>query len=353
LWLLVPALALAGYGDATDGHPSAEERELFVWANAVRVAPEEFLAEYEAGGCDWDDFSAAEQSPTHPLRWNAGLGSAARRHSEDMREHGNFGHVGSDGSTLGDRLSFFPGTVGENVSSGYADPEDATLEGWMCSPSHREILMSDMWDELGTGMADDYFTQDFGESYGPPRAVSMAAHVRESGRTVVFADWWASDGEAPDRYEVVVDGIAWPMGLLWGEPGQGIYATPLDHLGDECHVYFVEAERAGVITRFPESGAYGWGDCGWDDATAEWTASRPDRIRGGDPIEGVPDDPGLGLDEAVADEVEDTLGTSSPRGCGAREPSVLAFLAMVSFAGARPRSRGRPSPPARTRPRRR
>jgi hypothetical protein len=352
LWLLVPALALAGYGDAIDGHPSAEERELFVWANAARVAPHEFLAQYEAGGCDWDEFSAEEQTPTHPLRWNPELAGAARRHSQDMLEHGNFGHVGSDGSTLRDRLSFFPGTVGENVSSGYSDPEDATLEGWMCSPSHREILMGSRWDELGTGMAGPYFTQDFGDSYGPPRAVSMAAHVREGGRTVVFADWWDGGGQPPDRYEVVVDGVAWPLGLLWGEPGQGIFATPLD-LGDDCHLYYVEAERNGVITRFPEQGAYGWGDCGWDDPGAAWTASRPERVTAGDPIDGVPDVPGQGLDEDVAEDVEDTLGTAPPEGCVARQPAALVLIAMISFAGARPRSRGRPSRPARSQPRRR
>ena len=37
MWLLLVTVALAGYGDPTDGVPDPAERELFVWTDAARV----------------------------------------------------------------------------------------------------------------------------------------------------------------------------------------------------------------------------------------------------------------------------------------------------------------------------
>ncbi|BDG29526.1 CAP domain-containing protein [Thermus thermophilus] len=39
-----------------------------------------------------------------PLAWDARLTAAARAHTEDMAAHGFLGHVGTDGSTVRERV---------------------------------------------------------------------------------------------------------------------------------------------------------------------------------------------------------------------------------------------------------
>jgi len=48
---------------------------------------------------------ARRQVGLPPLKENPRLGIAARGHSQDMADHDYFGHTGSDGSTLADRLN--------------------------------------------------------------------------------------------------------------------------------------------------------------------------------------------------------------------------------------------------------
>ena len=48
LWITT---ALAGYGDPQLGHPTPDERLVFLWTNAARVEPGAFTADYQSGGC--------------------------------------------------------------------------------------------------------------------------------------------------------------------------------------------------------------------------------------------------------------------------------------------------------------
>ncbi len=74
--------AMAGYGDVDEfGLPSWAERDVHIWTNAVRVDPEAFSADYEAGGCSFDSFLPAEKVKLPPLkcsdRWPMYLPSRA------------------------------------------------------------------------------------------------------------------------------------------------------------------------------------------------------------------------------------------------------------------------------------
>ena len=109
-----------------------------------------------------------------PLKFNPVLGAAAQKHSVDMALNDFFGHTGSTGSKLGDRVSsegYKWSYCAENVYAGGSTPEKA-VEGWMNSTGHRNNILSPKSKEIGIGyyfLANDtgdtnfkhYWTQVF------------------------------------------------------------------------------------------------------------------------------------------------------------------------------------------------
>ncbi|MCG3043377.1 CAP domain-containing protein, partial [Streptomyces sp. S1A] len=101
-----------------------------------------------------------------PLKVNEKLTEAARAHSQDMADHRNMSHTGSDGSGPGDRIEragYEWRTYGENVAHGYRTPE-SVMDGWMSSPGHKRNILNCSFEEIGVGLAQpgDYWTQTFG-----------------------------------------------------------------------------------------------------------------------------------------------------------------------------------------------
>ncbi|MGP3985842.1 CAP domain-containing protein [Streptomyces sp. 3N207] len=100
-----------------------------------------------------------------PVTADAKLTKAAQAHSEDMAEHSNMSHTGSDGSSPDDRIEragYSWSTYGENVAYGYSSPE-SVMEGWMNSSGHRANILNCDFKEIGVGHAQPghYWTQDF------------------------------------------------------------------------------------------------------------------------------------------------------------------------------------------------
>jgi len=273
--LALIALAAGGYGDAADGYPNYSERLLHHWTNAVRVEPSAFKEDYIDGGCRWNQFSDDEQTPKPPLMWNHGLNEAARFHTEDMDSNDWFAHESSDGTSFWDRTSryYSGGVIGENIAWGYVDEFEAVTTGWMCSTmGHRESLMSGDFNELGTGVLNTYYTQDFGGRNTDYRLISMGIHspMVPQGGVEFFADFYDEDGEAPDRFEVFLDGKGYKMELLYGEESQGVWTAEVATDTEECHVYWFEAERGDRMATFPAEGVYGYGPCDFDNAESMW-----------------------------------------------------------------------------------
>ncbi|PJI86084.1 Cysteine-rich secretory protein family protein [Yoonia maricola] len=75
------------------------------------------------------------------VSYNAQLGTAARRHANDMHANEFFSHTGSDGSTIGERVNdagYAFSWVGENIAKGQAN-EAAALASWQSSTTgHKE-----------------------------------------------------------------------------------------------------------------------------------------------------------------------------------------------------------------------
>jgi uncharacterized protein YkwD len=107
-----------------------------------------------------------------PLKWNATMGEAALEHSRDMAHEAILSHQGSDGSTVGKRLTragYIWTLAGENIMLGVGTAEEA-VQGWVDSPGHCVNLMNPAFTEMGAAYAVDnerrggniYWTQVLG-----------------------------------------------------------------------------------------------------------------------------------------------------------------------------------------------
>ncbi|MCV6980542.1 CAP domain-containing protein [Mycolicibacterium pulveris] len=90
-----------------------------------------------------------------PLALNPQLTAAAARHALDVLHNGAEGHVGTDGSSISQRVRdagyATNGSVGEVVfwGTGAARNPAAAVQWWMNSPGHRAIITDCGFTEAG------------------------------------------------------------------------------------------------------------------------------------------------------------------------------------------------------------
>lgn len=108
---------------------------------------------------------ARREAGLPPLKQNETLQAVALAHAQDMAENDFVGHVGSDGSTLAQRLrnAGFTGWLmaSENVAAGFSTPEDV-VAAWLASPGHRNNLLNPSLREIGVA-----YVYDAEDTYGP------------------------------------------------------------------------------------------------------------------------------------------------------------------------------------------
>jgi uncharacterized protein YkwD len=249
------------------GQPTGEEQlylELMNRARADPVAEGERLrattdtdvtSAYAAYGVDLDmmvaEFSAL--SPVPPLAMNAALLEAARGHSDDMLSADFQGHEGSDGSTLGQRVTAqgYPwSALAENVYA-YArsvwhahagfnvDWGPGGAGGMQAGRGHRVNIHSGAYREVGVGVVwgragtvgPQLVTQDFGTRQGATPLVTGVAYYDLNGNG--FYDV----GEGIGGVTVTVDGAAHhgvtanSGGYAVPVPGNGTYTVRFDGSG--------------------------------------------------------------------------------------------------------------------------
>ncbi|MFM2348664.1 MAG: hypothetical protein RL654_3417 [Pseudomonadota bacterium] len=81
---------------------------------------------------------------TTALAWNSQLLAAAAGHAKDMVAKGFFGHTGSSGSSVADRVSaagYAWSTVAENIAAGQPSIT-RVVDAWMSSDGHCANLMN-------------------------------------------------------------------------------------------------------------------------------------------------------------------------------------------------------------------
>lgn len=96
-----------------------------------------------------------------PLVISDDLSRQARVKAQDMQRSGYFSHTSpSYGSPFAmmQALGVSYRSAAENIAMGYRSAA-AVVAAWMESPSHRAIILSDRYTEMGIGYADGYWAQ--------------------------------------------------------------------------------------------------------------------------------------------------------------------------------------------------
>lgn len=89
--------------------------------------------------------------PAAALSWHCTLEDVAYAHSRDMGDHNFFSHTGSDGLSVGERVTnagYIWTAVGENIAAGQLTI-DAVMTDWLDSPGHCANIMRPAYTEFG------------------------------------------------------------------------------------------------------------------------------------------------------------------------------------------------------------
>lgn len=114
--------------------------------------------------------------PVPDLVWNAKLEKSAGRHAKDMFENNLTGHIGSNGSSPGERIThegYQWSGCGENVAYGYSSVKDV-VDSWKISKGHCRNIMSADFRELGAAREGMYWVQDFGRAHQKKRIFKIS-----------------------------------------------------------------------------------------------------------------------------------------------------------------------------------
>jgi len=122
----------------------------------------------------------------HPL-----LNQAAQNHADDMVNHHIYGHTGSDGSYVRQRVERLGYASGGWVSENWVSANDAdgAMNWWMSDWIHRQNILNPTWRDIGIGVSTDasgglVFVTDFtaGSDGNPP--VELAAAPTQETLTI-------------------------------------------------------------------------------------------------------------------------------------------------------------------------
>lgn len=106
------------------------------------------------------------------LAWHCSIDAAAQEHSDDMADNNFFSHTGSDGTSVGDRLTNIGYQwlrAGENIAAGQTSVSQV-MAGLLDSPGHCLNIMNRNFTEMGAALAENsatdyglYWTQNFAQ----------------------------------------------------------------------------------------------------------------------------------------------------------------------------------------------
>tara|TARA_R110001606_G_scaffold364157_1_gene518490 strand:+ start:41 stop:511 length:471 start_codon:yes stop_codon:yes gene_type:complete len=98
------------------------------------------------------------------LNADSRLAAAAQAHAADMAATGFFSHRGSNGSTMGQRITaqgYGKCVMAENIASGQQS-EAEVLTTWMNSPGHRANILDPKMRAYGLGRSGTIWVLDLG-----------------------------------------------------------------------------------------------------------------------------------------------------------------------------------------------
>jgi hypothetical protein len=116
------------------------------------------------------------------LQLNDKLDAAAQAKANDMATRNYWSHYTPEGNppwVFVTNQSYSYQKLGENLATGFSS-EQATVDGWMASPPHRENLLDPAFTEIGFGFANN---PDYTAAGGGPQTIAVAFY----GRPTVLA----------------------------------------------------------------------------------------------------------------------------------------------------------------------
>ena len=168
-----------------------------------------------------------------PMKLSAELTNSARYHAADMRQDDYVNHntFDRDNGVLvpicdwDTRISLYyagQGGLGENLSAGYATPQEA-IDGWMNSSGHQEQILGD-YREIGVGYDEGYWVQDFGvrEDYYP-LVINREAQETDSTEVslYIYGNWeqmrLRNDDGTWSEWQAFAPEISWSLRNQAGE----------------------------------------------------------------------------------------------------------------------------------------
>lgn len=319
--------------------------------NLVRVDPMAWAGDY---GCSTAAFTSSERSDKPPLLYHDGLTEIAQLHSQDMAAHGFMGHDSWNGTSFGDRVwPYYPGsTIAENVAWGYADSAQVVWQGWMCSADHRANIMSGAFTDLGCGVQDAYYTQDFGGGAGQPhQPVAMGVHSPERPQgAVTFLVTF--DDSAPTWFAVETPSACLDLERFVGSEHRGGWQVQASAEAGCVPYRFLWTSHGSELQAMPTTGAYQYG-AGCDP----WVAQPPQGCSDGpDPTDSGQGDTGEACahDDRNCDGRPDRPVDGSPGpgcGCSGNPTAAGLWLGLLALAGPGARRRCSVQEPGPTSPR--
>lgn len=147
VFCIIFAVAVISCNDSPDEAGDECEDEFIFRKGIVNLINAERAIPCDCGDANYD--------PAPPVSWNDKLAEAAMKHSKDMAANVFLDHIGSDGSSPGDRINaagYSAMVWGENIALGYTTAE-SVLDGWMVSPGHCANIMNSEYTEIGAASA--------------------------------------------------------------------------------------------------------------------------------------------------------------------------------------------------------
>lgn len=126
-----------------------------------------------------------EDSGLQRLNINSALSIAAQKKAEHMFEEDYWAHISPDGTApwdfiLGEDYDYT--FAGENLAKNF-NSSDQVVEAWFKSPSHRENLLNENYEEIGfavvNGVLEGYETTLVVQMFGKPRTSAQIATLPE------------------------------------------------------------------------------------------------------------------------------------------------------------------------------
>lgn len=142
-----------------------KEKDVILFINMARTQPALFAKTYlegkkVLGGAYLDAYEELlKTAPMPPLQPSKALALSTKAHAKDLGTSGKTGHVGSDGSTLSERIKKFGawvGNIAENCFYGESTPFDIDLalivdEG-VASKGHRKNILNPALKFIGVSI---------------------------------------------------------------------------------------------------------------------------------------------------------------------------------------------------------